>query len=215
MHCTGQDLRISFTDQEGYDFARRAWRDETNFILSTYAEGCGTLKDQRTFWLIDHLTFGSDCNTCVTAVAQYEINPKDALRDVDVTWGTYTPNVVAKAKRALRDKRQVVASSKSTGDCGKAPSDKIDGFPSATCNSSTFDQDLDDKIGYLSFGEDDYSGSLKSFAPGLGDYAAEDNEGFGTLRRRFSYYDLDFLEFAKRVGQASSLLSRGSMTMLR
>ena len=174
------NLQITFTDNAGYDFAKKAWVNETDFILTTYTEGCGTLSDQRTFWLIDHLTSGN-CDLCITAVVKQEVATGDALHDVDLAWGTYTPAHTSKrARRGLnRHKRQVVANSSSSDACGAPPSDKIDGFPTASCNSNTFDLDLDNKIGYLSFDDSQYSDSLEGYAPGLGDFAAADNQGFG------------------------------------
>lgn len=74
--------------------------------------------------------------------------------------------------------------SPATARCGKAPSAQIDGFPTAPCGSETFDQQLDDEIGYLSFDDAEYEASLRDFAPGLDDFSASDNDGFGTLRRR-------------------------------
>ena len=207
VQCTGQNLRIAFKDEEGYEYARNAWANETDFILSTYSDGCGTLINQRTFWLVDHLTFGSECDTCVIATIQREIDTKDALLDVDATWGTYRPtNVSTKAKRAANSEDQVIFTSNFTGSCGPAPSDKIGGLPSATCNLSKFDQELDDKLGYLPFDTTNYSENLRTFAPGLGDFTATDNKGFESLHRRNINLKRTALEFFKRVGEVSDLI---------
>lgn len=65
--------------------------------------------------------------------------------------------------------------------CGPAPSPQIDGFPTSTCNSPTFDQDLDDQLGYYDFSDAQFDASLRAFAPGLDDYTPSGDQ---PLRRR-------------------------------
>jgi hypothetical protein len=57
--------------------------------------------------------------------------------------------------------------------CAAPPSSQIDSFPTALCGSS-FDTELDLELGYLNFTTDDFSASLKSAAPGLGDFNVTD-----------------------------------------
>ncbi|KAL6719024.1 hypothetical protein ACLMJK_003259 [Lecanora helva] len=195
VQCLGKNLEIIFTDTEAYTYAQKAWASEHDFVLATYTEGCGTSTDQRTFWLIDHLVSGP-CPTCITAVVQKEIGVEDAVHGVDMVWGTYKPAGTSASPSASGPGTPVTTSSSSTaspkarrsrlryrqavGDsaCGAPPSRQIDGFPAATCNSTTFDQDLDDAIGYYDFDAAHYSESLRGFAPGLGDFDPDDNEGF-------------------------------------
>ncbi|KAL8966586.1 MAG: hypothetical protein Q9183_003305, partial [Haloplaca sp. 2 TL-2023] len=178
VQCFGSNLEIVFTSKEAHDFARQAWAKEKDFILSTYTSGCGSPKEQHTFWLVDHFKSGY-CETCVTAVVKHEIATEDALHEVDLVWGQYMPDPSPKASRPNLQQRQEPNAPVANEDCGAPPSPEIDGFPTAACNSPTFDEDLDDTIGYLDFGEGDYSQSLERFMPGLGDYSAEANEGFG------------------------------------
>ena len=181
VQCQGHDLEISFTDNEAYAFAKEAWAQEKDFVLATYTTGCGTSTNQRTFWLIDHFVSGR-CATCITAVVQHEIAVEDAIHGVEMVWGTYAPaESMGKTTPSRQQRRQTSSGSNSTGGCGPAPSGRIDGLPTATCNSTTFDEDLDNAIGYLPFDEDDYSENLRSFAPGLGDFTPDSNQGFGPM----------------------------------
>ncbi|KAL8675639.1 MAG: hypothetical protein Q9224_007447, partial [Gallowayella concinna] len=181
VQCQGHDLEITFANGEAHAFARKAWAKEKDFVLATYTQGCGSSTDQRTFWLVDDFVPGR-CDTCITAKVQRELAIEDALHGVDMVWGHYAPvENPSKFRRSELLGRQA-ADSPATGNCGPAPSARIDGLPTATCNSSTFDQDLDDAIGYLPFDEDDYSESLERFAPGLDDFTAGGNQGFGPLQ---------------------------------
>lgn len=170
VQCQGYGLEIAFTDNEAYTFAKDAWASEKDFVLATYTTGCGASTDQRTFWLIDHFTPGH-CSTCIVAVVEQELAVEDAIHGVEILWGTYAPAAdnVGKAARSLLKHHQTSDGSLTAGECGQAPSSRIDGLPTATCNSITSDEDLDNAIGYLPFDEDDYSQDLKSFAPGLDD----------------------------------------------
>ena len=81
------------------------------------------------------------------------------------------------------------ANSTNSSSCGAPPSSMIDGFYTATCGSPTFDQDIDDKIGYFNFnGTANFEASLKDFAPGLSEYGENyepsDNTDFGPSHRR-------------------------------
>lgn len=182
---------ITFTDNESYNFAQNAWASEKDFVLATYTNGCGEVSnDQRAFWLIDHLISGP-CDTCITAVADKEIGVEDAVHEVDMVWGTYKPaNDVAslsasgskKLKRQAAPDASNVTDAAANGTCGPAPLPILDGFPTATCNSKTFDEDLDVAIGYYNFDVAHYSQNLEGFIPGIGDYTPDSNEGFGPTR---------------------------------
>ncbi|KAI4254492.1 MAG: hypothetical protein LQ352_003067 [Teloschistes flavicans] len=214
VQCSGSNLDISFTEKTAFDFAGKAWATERDFILSTYTDGCGTPKEQHTFWLIDHFETGS-CDNCITAVVRYEIPTEDALHEVDVIWGQYTPDRSShKGYGSNLRQRQDTSNRANSRDCGKAPSSKIDGFPTAACNSPTFDEDLDYAIGYFDFEEEKYSQSLQEFVPGLKDVSPENNEGFepildgetGLVRRQGGRWFGNFVAAAvKRTLKAASL----------
>ncbi|KAL9595333.1 MAG: hypothetical protein Q9219_006510 [cf. Caloplaca sp. 3 TL-2023] len=181
VKCQGHNLEISFSHIEAYAFAKEAWVSVEHFVLATYTTDCGDATDQRSFWLIDRLIFGH-CATCITAVVQQELAVEDAIHGVEMVWGTYAPaDNSAPAARPQMQRRETESGSHGTHECGHPPSAEIDGFPTATCNSTTFDEDLDDAIGYLPFDEAEYSQNLKSFAPGLGDFTPGSNQGFGPI----------------------------------
>ncbi|KAL8657415.1 MAG: hypothetical protein Q9226_001929, partial [Calogaya cf. arnoldii] len=190
VRCQGHHLNITFTDHEAFEYARTSWASVPSFLLVTYTVGCGASNDQRSFWLIDHVKTGA-CDTCLTADVQKEIAIEDAMHGVDVSWGSYIPSQ-SKSRRnssplgSSSDLLQSKADSRSlrrrqspgnVPGCGPAPSPLIDGFPTATCNSPTFDHDLDDKLGYFDFSsESQLDASLRAFAPGFQDNGPSDSQ---------------------------------------
>ena len=97
----------------------------------------------------------------------------------------------------------------------------IDGFYTATCGSPTFDQDIDNEIGFLDFDSSDYSASLKDFAPGLiDDDSASDTEDFGltegrraALKRRSCFGSLGKLNLFFSFENDSLLISSATSTV--
>ncbi|KAL9636798.1 MAG: hypothetical protein Q9204_002117 [Flavoplaca sp. TL-2023a] len=200
VRCQEHDLKIVFTDQEAFAFAQKAWASEKDFLLATFTDGCGVSTEQRTFWLVDHFVPGP-CDRCIKAIVDHEVPIEDALHGADIVWGTYTPLEKPDKVRTIRRnallRRQAGNVDQTAGECSSAPSTLVDGLPTAECNSSTFDQDLDNKIGYLSFDEDKYSESLESFVPGLDDFSPDGNQGFGVLQNETAA-GLDRRQFAGR-----------------
>ncbi|KAL8749824.1 MAG: hypothetical protein Q9184_006653 [Pyrenodesmia sp. 2 TL-2023] len=220
----GRDLIITFTDKVAFEFAQKSWASVPSFVLVTYSAGCGTSNEQRTFWLVDHFQPGG-CDTCITASIKKELAIEDVMHGVDLTWGTYSPSSAGRTKSRRSVSPSASASAFSSGQlrskaesrslrrrqgssdvpgCGPAPAPLIDGFPTATCNSPTFDQDLDDKLGYFDFSEDQYDASVRAFAPGLEDYSPSEDPGarlrrsVGLVRRGF------FGDLFKAVGKGIS-----------
>ncbi|KAL9635551.1 MAG: hypothetical protein Q9204_002587 [Flavoplaca sp. TL-2023a] len=185
VRCQEHDLKIVFTDQEAFAFAQKAWASEKDFLLATFTDGCGVSTEQRTFWLVDHFMPGP-CDRCIKAIVDHEVPIEDAVHGADIVWGTYTPLEKPDKVRTIRRnallRRQAGNVDQTAGECGSAPSELVDGLPTAECNSSTFDRDLDDEIGYLSFDEDKYSENLERFVPGLDDFSPDGNQGFGVLQ---------------------------------
>lgn len=231
VQCEGKNLDIEFTDKNAYTFAKKAWAEAHDVVLVTNTNGCGTSSEQHTFWLIDDFVTGS-CGTCITAVVDKEIATEDAFGEVDMVWGTYEPDKSASSRtrrsiapvagssplgtsssgdssrlRRWQSQKRQAAGAPAAGDCGPPSSPTIDGLPAATCNSSTFDQDLDDAIGYLDFDGENYSASLEDFMPGLNNYSIDDNGGFtpvSRLRRRFISAAAEYVaEKARQVCRTS------------
>jgi hypothetical protein len=100
-------------------------------------------------------------------------------------------------------------STSNNSTCGAPPFSTINGFPAAACGSS-FDQDLDNAIGYLDFDDADFTSSLGEFLPGLpsndtneSDYETDDEQEYrrkrGLIERRWS-----LLGFVKKVAGVST-----------
>ena len=154
------------------------------------------------------------------------------MPEVEVTWGTYQPNyktgnsasskpnktypnrgtgghgnfTFGNATNAINGTNALNgtnAINATNATCGAPPSRMIDGFFTAACGSPTFDQDIDNEIGFLNFDSSDYSASLKDFAPGLSDDDNEsDNEDFGPIERRRAA--LKRRSFFGSIGHASN-----------
>ena len=177
VQCQGQDLLIMFSSKSAYDFSIASWASVSSFVLVTYTDGCGISTEQRTFWLIDHLSHGA-CDTCIIASAQKELAVEDAMHGVDMVWGTYDPRSPPDPSKRARQIQPLDTSSNVTAlakrqnnsGCGEPSSPRIDGLPTAACGSPTFDQDLDDAIGYLDFSDANFNASIRNFAPGLENY---------------------------------------------
>ncbi|KAL8993315.1 MAG: hypothetical protein Q9169_006437 [Polycauliona sp. 2 TL-2023] len=216
VRCRGRHLNITFNEHEAFEYAKSSWPSVSSFLLVTYAIGCGASNDQRSFWLVDHVQTG-DCDTCLTADIEKEVSIKDAMHEADVSWGTYNPSQTKARRgscpsgfhsgqfRSRADSRslRIRQESSDVPGCGPAPSPEIDGFPTATCNSPTFDQDLDDRLGYFDFGESQLDASLRAFAPGFQDNGPSDSQlaqrrrrSVGLVRRGF--FDI-FESIAKTV----------------
>ncbi|KAL8872340.1 MAG: hypothetical protein Q9174_002017 [Haloplaca sp. 1 TL-2023] len=68
------------------------------------------------------------------------------------------PGPSPKASASNLKQRQEANAPVANEECGALLLLEIDGFPTAACNSPTFDEDLDDAIGYLDFGEESNEG---------------------------------------------------------
>ncbi|KAL8891758.1 MAG: hypothetical protein Q9192_005706 [Flavoplaca navasiana] len=216
VRCRERHLNITFNDDEAFEYAKTSWASVPSFLLVTYAVGCGISNDQRSFWLVHHVKTG-DCDTCLTADTEKELSIEEVMHGVDVSWGTYTPSQT-KSRRDSSPFASHLGQSRSKADspslrrrqssddvpgCGPAPSPEIDGFPTATCNSPTFDQDLDDKLGYFDFSETQLDASLRAFAPGFQDNGPSDSQLVQRRRRsvglvRRGFFDI-FESIAKTV----------------
>ena len=119
---------------------------------------------------------------------QQELTIEEAMPEVELVWGTYHPtNASADSQNPATASSPITSSSDAINStdatCGAPPAPFIDGFPTATCGSPTFDADIDRELGYLSFDAKNWSASLSSFAPDLNgsDYSIGDNQDFGAV----------------------------------
>lgn len=89
--ANGTSLAIVFTSNEAYQYAATHWSvGKSGLLLITETLGCSAANDgQHTYWLVDKLTFNNGTLT-VTAHVQ-ELAVQDALDNVSLVWGSWTP----------------------------------------------------------------------------------------------------------------------------
>lgn len=171
-------------------------------MVSTLSKGCGNTTDQEqhSFFLVTAVSVAAQTNK-ITLTTQSEMSVGQALPNTMISWGVYNPagsnatsGTTGKVKRqaastptsndpnAATGTSNVASQPSQSVDCGAPPSSVIDGFFAATCGSTTFDQDIDDKIGYLSFNAANFTNSLEAFVPNLdSDYLPADNNDFAPV----------------------------------
>ncbi|KAH7052402.1 hypothetical protein B0J12DRAFT_785256 [Macrophomina phaseolina] len=167
--CSGQGLEVQFATPEAFEYARSVWNG--TFVVVTSSVGCAAaLQGQHTYWLVNAATFPEESNTAV--LTSQEIAVENALNDVNLIWGTQDPTTTTSYPAATSGTPTMNGGSTSTtqtpsgSSCGEPPAQFIRGFAAAPCGSN-FDKVLDDKLGYYSLNDRDFSTSLKEFAPGL------------------------------------------------
>ena len=214
-------LRIVFTDSKALSYAKSQWSSMPKFLIATNTAGIAASNEQHSFWLVNKVV-AQDSQQVITAQIQQELPVGEAMKEVDLVWGMYRPNNLSTPSTSASsglasgnppyptsssppyslpgNGSSVISGNSTNSTCGTPPAPEIDGFPTAVCGSPTFDKDIDDKIGYLDFDNSDYSDSLQEFAPGLGDFSASDNDGFGATRRSLSRRRYGIPRFIKNIG---------------
>ena len=169
-------------------YVESTWPSSTPIIVAALMQDQEQPAQQHTFWMANGVTVQKSDNSVLVTIQQ-ELTIEEAMPEVEIVWGTYEPtNSSASSQNSDASNSPITSSSgtaNATGaDCGPPPAPMIDGLPTATCGSPTFDTDLDRKIGYLSFDAKNWSASLSSFAPGLNgsDYSIGDNQDFGSVQ---------------------------------
>ena len=198
--CKENSIYIGTTDSKSLDFINNSWSPISNLVIATLAQGCSKFTDQYTFYKIGQIIIDRASNSLWAKILE-EIDIGEHLAEVDVSWGDWKPRENGNytspwssggngrpmtsyggprgtgrpGPTATRSGSSGPTSSSSPNKnetCGKAPSEKIDGFYTADCGSPTFDRDIDQKIGFFDF-TGDITDELESFAPGL-EYDYED-----------------------------------------
>jgi len=88
--CTDNGVLVTFTTSAAFNFAHNSWHAVQDFVLITNVDGCGATSTQRSFWLIDSLSFQNGTQS-VLAKVQRELSIEEALDEVSIAWGTYYP----------------------------------------------------------------------------------------------------------------------------
>jgi hypothetical protein len=170
-------LYPSFSTAAAFETAQNSWN--VTFMLVTHTSGCDAANStaERAFFLVEKVTF--DNGSLSVSLEVVEICLEGAVTDITINYGTYLPSGNGTADGA----NTTYTGSDSSVDlgCAAPPSSLIDGFPTAPCGSS-FDTEPDLELGYLKFTTDDFSASLKSAAPGLGDFNVTDYQDDDIVR---------------------------------
>ncbi len=84
--CDDSGLHIDTPDQKALAYIQSTWPSSLPLIIVTLSPGCGSSEEQRTFWLVNSLTFGSPSQPG-SATSQYPAgNP--ASGNVDYSEGS-------------------------------------------------------------------------------------------------------------------------------
>lgn len=160
--CTSDHVLVTFTSRHAFDYASEHWSAvASKLALVTYADGChGDTTEQRTFWKVDALGLMNDSLT-ISATVERELPFEEALQEVELSWGSYSPESSPATNVFARQ------TTNNTQSCGAAPASTVDGLPAAACGDPNFDKILDDALGYYDWSTDQYANSLKSFFPGF------------------------------------------------
>ncbi|KAI1478188.1 hypothetical protein F4774DRAFT_419510 [Daldinia eschscholtzii] len=163
------DLLITFSDKSALDHASSNWKHE-NIIFITYTEGCGDFElGQRCYFNASIIIFDPE-SLSATAAGQAKAI-EDLVSDVNLAWGTYGNQPVAYGTASASTATPVPTNAGSDSPSSTyysvspsatttcvAPVDTKYGLPTA-CLGPYFDEELDDKLGYLEAGNFSY-GSL-------------------------------------------------------
>lgn len=192
--CKNKMIEVPFTSDAAYQRVSKSWSRTGPFMIVTHTEGCApsTKQDERTFWLVKGLTF-DDAHRTVDANA-LQVALEDVVGHMQINFGagqtpsTGTGNTPSTGTGNTPSTGTGQNPSTGTGNTGTSPSpgtpssgsggtSPSPGVPTppvtgsclatpALCNVADFDRSLDNALGYYDF-ENDFSNSLKQFAPGL------------------------------------------------
>jgi hypothetical protein len=149
VSCSNASLIATFNQTDAFMYAESMWPTNPETLFITAAASCGQ-NGQNAFFLASSLTFSQVSGMTCTATGAYA-QLKDVMSDMDMDWGDIS-----------------VSSSNSTNTtttCGSPSSSVINGLPAAACGSS-FDQTLDDALGYYSGDSADAQTVFSEVAPG-------------------------------------------------
>lgn len=89
--ANGTSLAIAFTSNDAYQYAATHWTvGKSGLLLITETLGCSAANDgQHTYWLVDRLAFNNGTMTVIAHVQELAV--QDALDNVSLVWGSWTP----------------------------------------------------------------------------------------------------------------------------
>ena len=217
IQCQKGGLAVSFNTSQAFEFVKKSWTTSPRFVLFSHSAICtGESKGQREYWLVSSSTFLDATETA--SLKATELDLRDALHGANLSWGNYQPSRNTSApfkdskgaaateylhpKPGSNPSRKEAITRRQTGSlsCGSPNSSSINGLPTASCGPD-FDLMLDNALDYMSFNGSNFSSSLQSLAPDLGDYNSSDYQlanltngsipvrRHAAVERRFSFGD--------------------------
>lgn len=174
VSCGDGIITLDFTDPRARSHAEKVWGDG-EFAAITSSARCGG--GQPSYWHVNHANFPP--NSSRVLLHGTEVGVEHALDEVSLSWGTHVPNKKHDRRSSgnQTDVKTVTVSAYSSSAmptaCGSPPAPTISGLPAVACGDD-FDERLNNAIGYLDFNDDNFSESLRQFAPGLSDTNVDD-----------------------------------------
>ncbi|KAF4551063.1 Hypothetical protein D9617_14g075190 [Elsinoe fawcettii] len=144
ISCSGSVMSIQYNSDKAYQYAKSTWKSDTKVILLTSSPSCGA-SDESSPFLTSGFTF-SDSGMTVKATGALK-DMADVIDEVDMSFGDAGANTTFAIPA-----------------CADLPANATLNFPTAPCGPS-FDQDLDDKLGYYSDAEADLPDLYGAIAP--------------------------------------------------
>lgn len=150
VDCAGGSLQAKFDNLIAFTHAADTWPAKAPLLFITSAKSCGN-GDQNSFWLAQAVTFDQNANTFSASGATVELG--DVFKEMDIDFGK------------IELQNSTTNSSTSAGgdalSCGKPDSPFLDDLPAVACGSS-FDNSLDEQLGYYATNGDDEEHVLAS-----------------------------------------------------
>lgn len=91
VSCSPSGMHICFKSSQAFTVAEESWHsDDSNLIIGTYHAGCGnTMDGTRSFFMTNRFTF--DAKAKCVGMPIIELAHEEAMKDIDLTMGTYRP----------------------------------------------------------------------------------------------------------------------------
>ncbi|KIW23961.1 uncharacterized protein PV07_09705 [Cladophialophora immunda] len=176
---SGSSLTVVFSSQQAYNYATKSWpADGTWFVLATTE---GSDDGHYVYYLTSSVSFDSTTSTATCNVKAVDLNY--VAESFDLEWGTYQQSSSTRATGSASMTVSYAGSGGSYSTTSKGypgsgatstTSAAATSLPTGTDDSDTFDQQLDDALGYIVWEQSDFQQDLSEFAGGLDDYNWDD-----------------------------------------
>ncbi|OAG36510.1 hypothetical protein AYO21_09317 [Fonsecaea monophora] len=189
---SGSSLTVVFVSQQAYSYATKSWpADGTWFVLATTE---GSDDGHYVYYLTSSVRFNSATSTATCNVKPVDLNY--VAESFDLEWGTYQHSSTRPTGSVSTTVSYTgpggshsttskgypgsvgISSTTSKGYSGSGATSTTSAastsLPTGTDDSDSFDEQLDDALGYIVWEESDFQKDLSEFAGGLDDYNWDD-----------------------------------------